>query len=76
MQFVIAQDRQREPEKKRYLMIEDIITVYTAATILVQMPHYCHYHPASYKLPINAKYYPWYSGEKDFLFEEEERWEP
>lgn len=57
-------------------MIEYIIIVDTAATILVQMPHYYHCHPASYNLPINAKYYPWHSGEKDFLSEEEERWEP
>lgn len=57
-------------------MIENKRTIYTAATILIQMPHSCHYHPANYNLPINVKHFPWHSGEKDSLLEEEDRWDP
>jgi len=43
MHFIIAQDRQREiPEKGIQWQKR---RVYTGATILIQMPYSCHYHP-------------------------------
>lgn len=76
MHFITAQDRQREILKKGSLMIENKRTVFTAATILIQMSHSCHYDPASYNYPINVKHFPWQSREKGSLLREEGRWEP
>lgn len=69
--------RQTERDsEKMYLMVENKRTVYTATTILIQMPHSCPYHLGSYNLPIDAKHFPWHSGAKDSLLGEENRWQP